>query len=182
MYLMLSLHDALPIYAVADRADALELCQRTGWISIRRHLRPRAQRAGSRLPGAAQEHLGPYCGSQEPPRQSHRRAGVRSADRPDRKSTRLNSSHRCISCSPYTTLFRSMLLLIVPMLWSCASARVGFQSDGTYVLERNEQGADCQALHKSISARIVVLKSLPAKAIAEQASVPPTAQIGRAHV
>ena len=57
----------------------------------------------------------------------------------------------------------------------CASARVGFQTDGTYVLERGEQSADCQVLHKNIWGRIQILKGLPAKAAAEQQTAPPTA-------
>ncbi len=68
-----------------------------------------------------------------------------------------------------------LLLLAAPLFWSCASARVGFQSDGSYILERGEQSADCQTLHKNITARIQVLKSMPAKAQVERASVPPTA-------
>jgi hypothetical protein len=68
-----------------------------------------------------------------------------------------------------------LLLLAAPLFWSCASARIGFQSDGSYVLERGEQSADCQALHKNIMARIQVVKGMPARAMAEQASAPPTA-------
>jgi len=68
-----------------------------------------------------------------------------------------------------------LLLLAAPLIWSCASARVGLQADGSYILEKNEQSADCQALHRNITARIEVLKGMPAKAHAEQASTPQTA-------
>ena len=61
-----------------------------------------------------------------------------------------------------------VLLMAASQIWGCASASVGFQTNGTYVLERNEQSADCQALHKNISGRIQVLKGIPAKARAEQ--------------
>jgi len=60
-------------------------------------------------------------------------------------------------------------------LASCASVSVGFQSDGSYLLERSEQNADCSALHKSIWGRIEVLKGLPARARVEQDNAPPTA-------
>ena len=67
------------------------------------------------------------------------------------------------------------LLMAASQVWGCASASVGFQTNGTYVLERNEQSADCQALHKNIWGRIQILKGLPAKAAAEQQTAPPTA-------
>lgn len=69
----------------------------------------------------------------------------------------------------------TVLLLAVSHAWGCAAARVGFQTDGTYILERSEQTADCQALHKSIWGRIQIIKDLPAKARAEQQTAPPTA-------
>ena len=68
-----------------------------------------------------------------------------------------------------------MLLLAAPLFWSCASARVGLQSDGNYILEGKEQSSDCQALHKNIMARIEVIKGMPARAQLEQATAPPTA-------
>jgi hypothetical protein len=66
-------------------------------------------------------------------------------------------------------------MLTLLLLWSCASARVGFQTDGTYILERGEQSADCQALHKNIWGRIQLIRSLPLKAKNEQAAIAPTA-------
>lgn len=73
---------------------------------------------------------------------------------------------------------RSIHWLLLPvaaaLLWGCASSSVGLQSNGSYVLERGEQAADCQALHKNIWGRIQVLKGLPAKAKAERDSVPTT--------
>jgi hypothetical protein len=62
-----------------------------------------------------------------------------------------------------------------PCLWGCASAKVGLQGDGLYILERSEQSADCQGLYKNIWGRIQILKGLPAKAKVEQATAPPTA-------
>ena len=68
-----------------------------------------------------------------------------------------------------------VLLAAASQIWGCASASVGFQTNGTYILERNEQSADCQALHKNIWGRIQILKGLPAKARAEQQTTPTTA-------
>jgi hypothetical protein len=68
-----------------------------------------------------------------------------------------------------------LLLLAASHAVGCAAARVGLQTDGSYVLERNEQGADCQALHKNIWGRIELIKGLPAKARVEQETAPPTA-------
>lgn len=68
-----------------------------------------------------------------------------------------------------------VLLLTAAHVEGCASARFGFQTDGTYVLERGEQSADCQVLHKNILGRIQILKGLPAKAAAERQAAPPTA-------
>jgi hypothetical protein len=68
-----------------------------------------------------------------------------------------------------------MLLLVAAHLSGCAAVSVGLQTDGRYVLERNEQSADCQSLHKNIWGRIQILKGLPEKARAEQQTAPPTA-------
>jgi hypothetical protein len=68
-----------------------------------------------------------------------------------------------------------LLLLVVCGFSSCASVQVGFQSDGSYLLEQNEINANCNALYKSIWGRIQLLKGLPGKAQAEQATAPPTA-------
>jgi hypothetical protein len=73
-------------------------------------------------------------------------------------------------------IIRCLVLLAGALcLWSCASARVGLQGDGNYLLERSEQSADCQGLYKNIWGRIQILKGLPAKAKIEQATPPPTA-------
>ena len=69
----------------------------------------------------------------------------------------------------------AVLLVGAPIVWGCASALVGLQSDGTYVLERNEQSATCEALYKSIWGRIELIKTLPEKARKEQRDPPPTA-------
>jgi hypothetical protein len=67
-----------------------------------------------------------------------------------------------------------VLLLAASHVWGCASVSVGLQSDGRYILERSEQSADCQGLHRNIWGRMQVIKSLPAKARAEQQSTPTT--------
>src|SRR5437879_1527234 len=110
----LSLHDALPICRprgiAPARAEDLALAARGGCA------RGRAQ-AVDRRGGD-----GPHAGARGDPR---REARTRRRSAPDvdlhpagrdRKSTRLNSSHRCISYAaastlfPYTTLFRSAVL------------------------------------------------------------------------
>ncbi len=68
-----------------------------------------------------------------------------------------------------------VLLLAGSHVWGCASLSVGLQGDGRYILERSEQSADCQVLHKSIWGRIQIVKDLPAKARAEQQTTPSTA-------
>ena len=47
---------------------------------------------------------------------------------------------------------------------------LGLQTDGTYLLERHEEQASCDALYKNIWGRIQLIKGLPAKAKAEQAA------------
>lgn len=71
----------------------------------------------------------------------------------------------------------AVLLVGVPIVWGCASALVGLQSDGKYILERNEQSAGCEALYKSIWGRIELMKTLPDKARKEQQDPPPTASL-----
>ncbi len=60
-------------------------------------------------------------------------------------------------------------------LAGCASSIVGLQSDGTYILERNERAYSCDALHKNFIERVEVLKLLPEKAKAERQEAPQTA-------
>lgn len=67
-----------------------------------------------------------------------------------------------------------VLLVAVHQLGGCMSS-LGLQSNGTYLLERHEQDASCDALYKNIWGRIELIKALPAKAMAEQATPPPTA-------
>jgi hypothetical protein len=57
----------------------------------------------------------------------------------------------------------------------CVNSIVGLQSDGTYLLERNERSASCEALTKNLTNRVEVLRTLPAKAKAERETPPPTA-------
>jgi hypothetical protein len=52
---------------------------------------------------------------------------------------------------------------------------LGLQSDGTYLLERHEEQATCETLYKSLWGRIQLIKTLPGKAMAEQAAPPTTA-------
>ena len=65
-------------------------------------------------------------------------------------------------------------VLLAGLLAGCMGS-LGLQSDGTYLLERHEQNATCDILYKDIWGRIQLIKSLPAKAMAEQAAPPPTA-------
>jgi hypothetical protein len=67
-----------------------------------------------------------------------------------------------------------VLLAAVHQLMGCMGS-LGLQSDGSYLLERHEQQASCDALYKDIWGRIQLIKGLPAKAMAEQATPPPTA-------
>src|SRR5262249_22513523 len=69
-----------------------------------------------------------------------------------------------------------VLLAVVPLLGACMSS-LGLQSDGTYLLERHEEQATCDQLYKEIWGHIQVIKGLPAKAMAEQATPPPTASL-----
>jgi hypothetical protein len=69
-----------------------------------------------------------------------------------------------------------VLLAGAHQLSGCMSS-LGLQTDGTYLLERHEQQASCDALYKNIWGRIEILKGLPTKAMAEQAAPPPTASL-----
>src|SRR5262245_51914267 len=50
-----------------------------------------------------------------------------------------------------------VLLAGVHQLTGCAGSLVGMQSDGTYLLERNEEQGTCDALYKSIWGRIQLI-------------------------
>jgi hypothetical protein len=52
---------------------------------------------------------------------------------------------------------------------------LGLQSDGSYLLESDEQQGSCETLAKGLWGRIQLIKSLPALGKAEQAAPPPTA-------
>jgi hypothetical protein len=56
----------------------------------------------------------------------------------------------------------------------CAS-KIGLQSDGSYILDRGEQGMDCQRLSNSVWGRLQILRSLPDKIKAEREAAAPTA-------
>jgi hypothetical protein len=68
----------------------------------------------------------------------------------------------------------SLMLLAAMPLAGCVGP-LGLQTDGSYLLERDEEQASCDALSKSLWGRIQLINSLPAKAKAEQAAPPPTA-------
>jgi hypothetical protein len=68
----------------------------------------------------------------------------------------------------------AVLVTGMPVLAGCMTT-LGLQSDGTYILESHEEQASCDVLYKDIWGRIQLIKTLPAKAIAEQATPPPTA-------
>jgi hypothetical protein len=69
-----------------------------------------------------------------------------------------------------------VLLAAVHQLGACVSS-LGLQSDGTYLLERQEAQATCDQLYKDIWGRIQLIRGLPAKAMTEQATPPPTASL-----
>jgi hypothetical protein len=69
-----------------------------------------------------------------------------------------------------------VLLAGLPYLGGCMTS-LGLQSDGSYLLERHEEQAACDTLYKDIWGRIQLIKGLPAKAMAEQATPPPTASL-----
>ena len=73
--------------------------------------------------------------------------------------------------------FGCALLLLAA---GCA-AKVGLQSDGSYILDHGELGLDCQRMSNNIWGRLQVLKSMPDKIRAERAAAAPTAfqAIGR---
>jgi hypothetical protein len=75
---------------------------------------------------------------------------------------------------PVRVIVCVLLLAGLHQLLGCMSS-LGLQQDGTYVLERHEEQATCDALYKDIWGRIQVIKSLPAKAMAEQSTPPSTA-------
>jgi hypothetical protein len=69
-----------------------------------------------------------------------------------------------------------VLLAAMHQLGACVGS-LGLQSDGTYLLERHEAQATCDQLYKDIWGRIQLIKGLPAKAMTEQATPPPTASL-----
>jgi hypothetical protein len=57
---------------------------------------------------------------------------------------------------------------------ACASPDVGYQEDGSYVLEPRELAMSCSQLSKDIWGRLQVLKNLPWYAEWEKGNEPPT--------
>jgi hypothetical protein len=58
---------------------------------------------------------------------------------------------------------------------SGCAGKVGLQSDGTYILDKGEQGMDCARLSNSLWGRLQVLKAMPDKISSERAAAAPTA-------
>ncbi len=83
---------------------------------------------------------------------------------------------RCLRRKALPVSLCALLLLAA----GCAT-KVGLQSDGSYILDRAEQGMDCQRLSNSIWGRLQVLRALPDRAKSERAAAAPTAAqaIGR---
>jgi hypothetical protein len=75
----------------------------------------------------------------------------------------------------------SLMLLAAMPLAGCMGGTLGLQTDGSYLLESDEQQGSCDSLAKSLWGRIQLIKTLPASAKTEQAAPPPTASsaIGR---
>src|SRR5437762_2071940 len=127
----LSLHDALPISRHLP-------CHREAGLGARS--RVALSRAGRRQLRRAQLRFTASCASMRSTSAGARRSSPASASQltsADRKSTRLNSSHRCISYAvfclllpppisplfPYTTLFRSLGISPVTVKRDWALAR-----------------------------------------------------------
>jgi hypothetical protein len=77
---------------------------------------------------------------------------------------------KSVSNLGYTALVWGLLALA-----GCASTIVGLQTDGTYILEKNEHTQSCDAMGRSFAERVEILKLLPETAKAERESVPQTA-------
>jgi hypothetical protein len=67
------------------------------------------------------------------------------------------------------------LVWVVLALAGCAGSIVGLQSDGTYVLEKNEHTLSCDAMARNLAERVELLKLLPERARAERMEAPQTA-------
>ena len=77
---------------------------------------------------------------------------------------------KSVSNLGYTALVWGMLAL-----GGCASAIVGLQTDGTYILEKTEHTQSCDAMSRNFAERVEILKLLPGKAKAERDEAPQTA-------
>lgn len=72
--------------------------------------------------------------------------------------------------------FRGLLAVIcLAILAACASAPLGLQKDGSYILDSGEQNLDCDKLYKNIWGHVQIIKGLPEKVRSEQQKSPPTA-------
>ena len=88
------------------------------------------------------------------------------------RSLRLGTAHRGVR-----TKLTRLLCALALCAGGCAGSQVGFQKDGSYALENDERGMDCQRLHNSIWGRLQVMKALPDRIRAERAKEPPTAAL-----
>ena len=72
----------------------------------------------------------------------------------------------------------ALLVAFTQHLLGCSGTPiVGYQKDGTYILERSEHGLDCLRLSQNLWGRIELLKAMPAKAAKEQQDTPPNAML-----
>ena len=75
------------------------------------------------------------------------------------------------------TKLTNLACLLVLCAGGCAGSPVGFQKDGSYLLETDERAMDCQRIQNSIWGRLQVMKALPDKIRTERAKEPPTAAL-----
>jgi hypothetical protein len=74
-----------------------------------------------------------------------------------------------------TTLARVLVFLVASAgAAACSSPDVGFQEDGSYVLEPRELAMDCNQLSKDLWGRLQTLRNLPWYAEWEKGNEPPT--------
>lgn len=66
-------------------------------------------------------------------------------------------------------------LAVVLAAAACASPDVGYQEDGTYVLEAHEEASDCNQLSKTLWGQLQAMKNLPWYAKWERDNEPATA-------
>lgn len=87
---------------------------------------------------------------------------------------RVQASESGIARCPRRAALSAFSCVLALLAAGCA-AKVGLQSDGSYMLDRNEQTMDCQRLSNSVWGRLQILKALPDKIKAEREAAAPTA-------